>query len=65
MIETRELTQRYGDLVAVDRLDLQVGAGELYGFIGPNGAGKTTTIHILATLLEPTDGWAEVAGLSS
>ncbi len=63
MIETWRLTKRYGKVVALDGLDLKVAAGELYGFIGPNGAGKTTTIHILATLLEPTDGWAEVGDL--
>ncbi len=63
MIETRGLTRRYGKVIALDGLDLKVAAGELYGFVGPNGAGKTTTIHILATLLEPSDGWAEVAGL--
>jgi ABC-2 type transport system ATP-binding protein len=62
MIETRGLTRRYGDLTAVDDLDLKVGQGELFGFIGPNGAGKTTTIQILATLLQPTSGFAWVAG---
>ncbi len=62
MIETRGLTQRYGQLTALDSLDLKVESGELYGFIGPNGAGKTTTIQILATLLKPTEGDAWVAG---
>ncbi|MEM7354209.1 MAG: ABC transporter ATP-binding protein [Acidobacteriota bacterium] len=62
MIETHGLTQRYGRLTALDDLTLRVAEGEFYGFIGPNGAGKTTTIHILATLLQPTEGWAEVAG---
>lgn len=55
-IETRNLTRRYGKVTAVDRLDLQVPAGALYGLIGPNGAGKTTTLRMLAGLLEPTDG---------
>ncbi len=64
MIEARGLRKSYGGVVALADLDLEVAAGELYGFIGPNGAGKTTTIHILATLLEPTHGWAEVAGLN-
>ena len=62
MIETFGLTQRYGQLTALEDLNLEVAEGEFYGFIGPNGAGKTTTIHILATLLEPTSGGAEVAG---
>jgi ABC-2 type transport system ATP-binding protein len=55
-IETRNLTRRYGKVTAVDRLDLQVPAGALYGLIGPNGAGKTTTLRMLAGLLEPTEG---------
>jgi ABC-2 type transport system ATP-binding protein len=62
MIETRDLTKKYGKLTAVNRLDLRVERGELFGFIGPNGAGKTTTIQILATLLAPTSGEAFVAG---
>jgi ABC-2 type transport system ATP-binding protein len=63
MITTRRLTKRYGKTTAVDRLDLVVEPGELFGFIGPNGAGKTTTIRILATLLTPTAGEAEVCRL--
>jgi ABC-2 type transport system ATP-binding protein len=63
MIETRNLTKRYGKLTAVDRLSLKVGEGELFGFVGPNGAGKTTTIQILATLLEPTAGSALIGGM--
>jgi len=55
VIEARGLSKSYGKVVALDGLDLEVAAGELYGFIGPNGAGKTTTIHILATLLEGLD----------
>ncbi len=55
-IETRALTRRYGKVTAVDRLDLEVPAGSLYGLIGPNGAGKTTTLRMLAGLLEPTEG---------
>ncbi len=62
MIETRGLTHRYGQLTAVENLDLKVDEGELFGFIGPNGAGKTTTIQILATLLQPTSGTAWVNG---
>jgi ABC-2 type transport system ATP-binding protein len=55
-IETRGLTRRFGQLVAVDNLNLQVPAGSLYGLIGPNGAGKTTTLRMLAGLLEPSSG---------
>ena len=51
MIETTNLTRKYGDLIALDNLNLQIEEGECYGFIGPNGAGKTTTIKILSTLL--------------
>src|SRR4029450_11550788 len=47
---------------AVDRIDLAVAPGEIYGFLGPNGAGKSTTVHMLTTLLPPTEGTARVAG---
>ncbi|HEX9116854.1 MAG TPA: ABC transporter ATP-binding protein [Anaerolineae bacterium] len=56
------LTKRYGSLLAVDRLDLEVHAGEIFGFLGPNGAGKSTTIRMLIGLLQPTAGTALVAG---
>ena len=62
MIETVNLTKKYGDLIALDNLNLEINAGDCYGFIGPNGAGKTTTIKILATLLKPTWGEARVDG---
>ena len=62
MITTQGLTRRFGDLVAVDSLDLEVQRGEIFGFLGPNGAGKTTTIRMLAALIAPTDGAAEIAG---
>ena len=62
MIETINLTKKYGDLIALDNLNLTIEAGECFGFIGPNGAGKTTTIKILATLLKPTWGEARVDG---
>ncbi len=61
-IRTSGLTKHFGDLVAVDDLDLQVDMGEIFGFLGPNGAGKSTTINILCTLLRPTTGGARVAG---
>jgi len=64
MIETINLTKRYGDLVALNNLNLTIGEGDCFGFIGPNGAGKTTTIKILATLLKPSSGQANVAGLT-
>jgi ABC-2 type transport system ATP-binding protein len=56
MIETQQLTKRYGRLTALSALDLEVERGALFGFIGPNGAGKTTTLRLLAGLLEPSDG---------
>jgi len=56
------LTKSYGDLVAVDGVDFEVAAGEVFGFLGPNGAGKSTTIKMLCTLVEPTAGTAQVAG---
>jgi ABC-2 type transport system ATP-binding protein len=64
MIETNELTKKYGDLYALNRLNLTLQQGDVYGFIGPNGAGKTTTMRILATLLNPTWGEASVCGYS-
>jgi ABC-2 type transport system ATP-binding protein len=62
VIETSSLTRRFGDLTAVDGLDLCVEAGEVFGLLGPNGAGKTTVIKMLTTLLPPTSGQAKVAG---
>ncbi len=62
MIQMRGLTRRFGDLVAVDNLSLDIGPGEIFGFIGPNGAGKSTTMKILACLLVPDDGEAKVCG---
>ncbi|MFA9477462.1 ABC transporter ATP-binding protein [Phycisphaerales bacterium AB-hyl4] len=64
MIQTINLTKRYGDLMALANLNLEIEEGDCFGFIGPNGAGKTTTIKILATLLKPTWGEARIAGLS-
>ena len=64
IIETINLTRKYGDLIALDNLNLSIEAGSCYGFIGPNGAGKTTTIRILATLLKPTWGEARIDGLT-
>ena len=64
MIETNDLTKKYGDLYALERLTIKLVAGDVYGFIGPNGAGKTTTMRILATLLNPSWGEASVCGYS-
>lgn len=61
-VEISNLTKRYGELVAVDRLDLRINEGEIFGLLGPNGAGKTTTLSMLATLLKPTSGTASVNG---
>src|SRR5215210_5564598 len=64
MIECRDLTKKYGELFAVDRLSLKLEPGDVYGFIGPNGSGKTTTMRMLATLLNPSWGEATVCGYS-
>ncbi len=62
-VEARGLTKRYGELLAVDHLDLELRRGEVFGLLGPNGAGKTTTILMLLGLSEPTSGSARVLGL--
>ncbi|MBX6764720.1 MAG: ATP-binding cassette domain-containing protein [Rubrobacteraceae bacterium] len=62
IVETRNLTKRYGRINAVDGLDLTVRRGEVYGFLGPNGAGKTTTLRMLLGLVRPTSGSASVLG---
>jgi len=62
VIETENLTKRYGDLLAVDGVSLRVRRGEVYGFVGPNGAGKTTTLRMLVGLIRPTSGSARVLG---
>jgi ABC-2 type transport system ATP-binding protein len=62
IIETRELTRRFGPIVAVDHLNLTVPRGEIFGLVGPDGAGKTTTLRMLCGLLDPTEGSARVAG---
>ncbi len=61
-IQTTELTKRYGQTLALDRLSLAVESGTIYGFIGPNGAGKTTTLRMLAGLLEPSAGEIRLLG---
>jgi len=62
VIETQELTKVYGEQIAVDRLNLKINPGEVFGFLGPNGAGKTTTLLMLLGLSEPTSGKAWVCG---
>ncbi|MFB6119821.1 MAG: ABC transporter ATP-binding protein [Halobacteriaceae archaeon] len=61
-IRTEALTKHYGDVTALDGLDLTVESGEVFGFLGPNGAGKSTTINVLLGFLEPTAGRVEVLG---
>ena len=61
-VEANGLTRHFGNVTAVDAIDLAVSNGEIYGFLGPNGAGKTTVLRMLTTLLLPTDGSARVAG---
>jgi ABC-2 type transport system ATP-binding protein len=62
IIEIRDLTRRFGDLIAVDHLNLTVSRGEIFGLVGPDGAGKTTTLRMLCGLIEPNSGSAIVAG---
>lgn len=62
MISIQHLHKRFGDLLAVDDLDLEIAGGELFGFLGPNGAGKTTTIKLMTGLLKPTSGRIFIGG---
>jgi ABC-2 type transport system ATP-binding protein len=62
VIETSQLTKSFNGLTAVDKLDITVESGEIFGLLGPNGAGKTTTISMLCTILKPTSGTAKVNG---
>jgi len=64
MIETRNLTKRYGDLIAANQITISLQDGDVFGFIGPNGSGKTTTMRMIATLLNPDYGEAYVCGKS-
>jgi ABC-2 type transport system ATP-binding protein len=65
VIELQNVTKRFGDVVAVEDLDLTVEEGEIYGFLGPNGAGKTTTINMILDFVRPTTGTVEVLGWSA
>jgi len=62
VVEALSLSKRYRDVIAVDRLDLSVAEGEIYGLIGPNGAGKTTLVKMLVGILRPDRGEARVLG---
>lgn len=64
MLETKNLTRRFGSCIAVDTLNISVNGGEIFALVGSNGAGKTTTIKMLTTLLPPSSGTATVAGLA-
>ncbi len=63
MIEVSGLTRKFGHFTAVDGISFKVEEGEIFGLLGPNGAGKTTTIRCLLTLIKPTSGQIEIAGL--
>lgn len=65
MIKARSLTKSYGNLVAVDKINLDVQSGQIFGFLGPNGAGKSTTIKMLTTLIPPTGGSVEILGIDA
>jgi len=62
VVATEKLSRRFGELVAVDHIDLEVGAGQFFGFLGPNGAGKSTTIRMLTGLLAPSEGRMRMLG---
>ncbi|MEZ5950137.1 MAG: ATP-binding cassette domain-containing protein [Planctomycetaceae bacterium] len=64
MIETNKLTKKYGDLIAVNEINLKLVEGDVFGFIGPNGSGKTTTMRMIAARLCPDYGEAYVCGKS-
>ncbi|MBN1569078.1 MAG: ABC transporter ATP-binding protein [Acidobacteria bacterium] len=62
IIETHDLTRRFGEITAVDHVNLSIAPGEIFGLVGPDGAGKTTTLRMLCSLLDPSEGSARVAG---
>ena len=64
VISVRDLSKHFGDIVAVDHLDMDIPEGQVYGFLGPNGSGKTTALRMMCGLMEPTGGNIEVLGLS-
>lgn len=64
MVEVKELEKKFGTFKAVDKISFQVNKGEIFGLLGENGAGKTTTLRMLATMLQPTSGYATLGGLN-
>jgi ABC-2 type transport system ATP-binding protein len=64
-IETHQLTKAFKNVLAVDGLSLQIRPGEIFGLLGPDGAGKTTVIRLLSAIMDPSDGWAKVAGFDT
>ena len=64
IIKSSNLTKKFGDIAAVDNLNLEISKGEIFAFLGPNGAGKTTTIKLFTGLLIPTSGYAEIGGFN-
>ncbi|HVC77152.1 MAG TPA: ATP-binding cassette domain-containing protein [Candidatus Micrarchaeaceae archaeon] len=64
-VEANDITKRFKDVLAVDRVTFEVHPGEISGLLGPNGAGKTTTIRVLVTLLPPNSGWAKIFDLDA
>ena len=62
-VQVSDLTRTFGTLTAVDRISFTIEQGEIFGLLGPNGAGKTTTLSMLATMLDPTSGSAEIMGV--
>jgi ABC-2 type transport system ATP-binding protein len=64
VIELKNLTKRFGNIMAVNRLNLSVSEGEIFGFIGPNGAGKTTTLRIMGGVIAPTEGFVTIDGIN-
>jgi len=65
VIETENLTKSFKNVAAVDGLNLEINQGEIFGLVGPDGSGKTTTIRLLAAIMDPTEGWAKVAGFDT
>ena len=62
IVRTRDLVKKFGDFTAVDKINVNIRRGEIFGFLGPNGAGKTTTMRIITTLASPTSGSIEIEG---
>jgi ABC-type multidrug transport system ATPase subunit len=61
-VATRGLVKRYGEIVAVDHVDLTVERGDVFGYLGPNGAGKTTSLRMMLGLIRPTEGFVQLFG---